>query len=340
MERGTLYQLRNLISRRNVKKTPKGNVNASEDFLEVVVIGYILAAVMSYLGMSSLDDIPLESIVPHDIWMEDDTVRWTLLQNIAKHVVEKYVDLSTEFKDPAFQPDASTGTVLEYSCEMLSLGLLLLEFKDAVREGDGDRDLLVWKYFMLLFKATGRKNYAIEALTLLSQYHLTLPPSLAEQLKWSRFVNVHGIAGHNISCDLHMEHLNRSISCFTIASRSAFLALSECLPLGTETPTSLSYELVIAASMPMPLPTLLMAFHDLLTPSPSTAVLTKSSVFDPSITSKHKSFPNIKANLIRTLEEKSVKDWMIERFSVQDLQYSPPNDIQSYTPAEESDDTL
>ena len=44
---------------------------------------------------------------------------------------------------------------------------------------------------------------------MLSQYHLTLSPRLAEQLKWSRFINTHGSAGHNISCDLHMEHLNK-----------------------------------------------------------------------------------------------------------------------------------
>ena len=66
--------------------------------------------------------------------------------------------------------------------------------------------------------------------------------------------------------------------------------------------------------------------------------LMESSVFDPSTTSKHRSFSTIKANLIRTLEEKAVKDWMTERFSVLDLQYSPPSDIQSY--AEESDDTF
>ena len=67
MERGTLYQIRNMINRCTVKKTPKSNVNASEDFLEVVVTGYVLAAVQSYLGMSSFDDMPLESEVTHDI---------------------------------------------------------------------------------------------------------------------------------------------------------------------------------------------------------------------------------------------------------------------------------
>ena len=65
---------------------------------------------------------------------------------------------------------------------------------------------------MLLFKANGRKNYAIEALTLLSQYHTILPSYLGEQLKWSCFVNVHGLPGHNISSGLHMEHLNRMVN--------------------------------------------------------------------------------------------------------------------------------
>ena len=33
-----------------------------------------------------------------------------------------------------------------------------MEFKDAIREGDGNRVLRVWKYFLLLFKAADRKN--------------------------------------------------------------------------------------------------------------------------------------------------------------------------------------
>ena len=72
-----------------------------------------------------------------------------------QHIVEQYVY-------------ASSSTVLEYTREVISLGLLFLEFKDAVREGDGDQDFLVWKYWLPLFKASGPKNYAIEALTILS----------------------------------------------------------------------------------------------------------------------------------------------------------------------------
>ena len=36
-----------------------------------------------------------------------------------------------------------------------------------------------------------------------------LPPCLAQQLLWSRFVNVHGRPGRNVPVDMHMEHLNK-----------------------------------------------------------------------------------------------------------------------------------
>ncbi len=69
--------------------------------------------------------------------------------------------------------------------------------------------MAVWKYFFLIFKSSRHKNYAIEAFTMLSQYYFVLSPQLAEQLKWSRFINNHGKCGRNISMDLYMEHLNQ-----------------------------------------------------------------------------------------------------------------------------------
>ena len=125
----------------------------------------------------------------------------------ASEVVQQHVDLSIQFDDG--KKHKEPDTVYAYASELLSLGLLYFEFKDAVKEGDGDRLFRVWKHLLLLFKASNKKNYAVEAFTLLAQYHMLLPTRLVEQLKWSRFVNVHGLPGHNISCDLHMEHLNR-----------------------------------------------------------------------------------------------------------------------------------
>jgi len=133
MERGTLYQLRNLINRRNVLTKPKADVNAAEDFLEIVVIGYVISAVITYLKMASFDDIPDHCIVPEDVWMEDDSMRAAILQDISCHIVNEYIDLDIVFKGlseaGAKTAASDNGTVYHYTCEVLSLGLLYINFK-------------------------------------------------------------------------------------------------------------------------------------------------------------------------------------------------------------------
>ena len=117
-----LYKITSGTDRgRNISKTPKKNVNAAEDFLEVIVNGHILSAAMSYLGMTSLHDRPLPSIVLHDIWMEDDNVRHTVLQDIAEDVVTEHVDLATIFKEPSLPTSGGDEvTAYEYACIMLT----------------------------------------------------------------------------------------------------------------------------------------------------------------------------------------------------------------------------
>ena len=188
MERGTMYQLRNLINRRNVVKKVKSDMNACEDFFE----GHVIACAMQLLQMSSVDAVPSSNVIqsPEEAWMRADIERKSILMDVASLIVDQNVDLSITFADSSLEESAQlpADSVYAYSCETLSLGLLFLEFKDGIREGDGDRVLRVWKYLLLIFRASGRKNYAIEALTMLSQYHLTLSPRLAEQLKWSRSI--------------------------------------------------------------------------------------------------------------------------------------------------------
>ena len=63
-DHGTLYQLRNLVQRRNVGKQSKKNFNAHQDFFNVVLTSHILAAAMEMFGMDDLEDEPCESLVP------------------------------------------------------------------------------------------------------------------------------------------------------------------------------------------------------------------------------------------------------------------------------------
>ena len=142
-------------------KRVKKDMNACEDFLELTVMGYITACAMELLGITAIDEIPTSGVIekPEEAWMKDDRERLSTSMDVAKLIVEQHVDLSATFSESQSNilPATSDG-VHAYSFETLSLGLLFMEFKDAIREGDGNRVLRVWKYFLLLFKAADRKN--------------------------------------------------------------------------------------------------------------------------------------------------------------------------------------
>lgn len=97
--------------------------------------------------------------------------------------------------------------VYNYACVRLSLGMLILNFNDAVKEGDGARIVRCWKYMLLLFKGHGHNKYALAALQLIAFTQAILPPEKAHSLIWNRTVNNKGGAGKNISMDLRMEHI-------------------------------------------------------------------------------------------------------------------------------------
>ena len=132
-----------------------------------------------------------------------------VLDSAVQSIIPESVDISFS-KSPRKQVPNSEDHVVEYAKETLSMGLIFLEFKDAIREGDGDRVLRCWKFLFLFFRASGHTNYTLEALTLLSHYYYLLPPRYAEQLKWSRFINTQGKQGANIPLDLHMQRVGQS----------------------------------------------------------------------------------------------------------------------------------
>ena len=156
--------------------------------------------------MSTLDDQPTDDIIPtpETAWTQSQDERKSLLMNLSKRVVEKYI--SCCFQSPHKK---SNDGVNEYTRNLLSIGCIYLLFKDAIKEGDGRRVLQYYRYLLPIFINSGRRNYANEAFNLLCQYHHDLPAQQAEQLVWSRFVNTTGVKGGNIPTDLHLEHLNR-----------------------------------------------------------------------------------------------------------------------------------
>lgn len=109
-----------------------------------------------------------------------------------------------------------------------------MEYQDSIREGDGNRVFDCLQYFIVLFKATGRRNYAIEMFVTLAQYEWLLPDRQALQRKYSHFVNTRGLPGSNITCDLYMEHLNRIVKNCVVHLRSnkteeSFKRIGKCI---------------------------------------------------------------------------------------------------------------
>lgn len=220
-------------------KDVRNDMNATEDFFETVLTGHILTVTMEYFSMENLDSTPTHPSLTRELTKDTDTSKWKILSGCIKELLEKYVAVSLHcYNCDESIPEVSDDGVYEYACTILSMGLLILEFDDGVREGDGDRVCRVWKYLTLLFSKEGRTKYALEALNL--QFQLNgLPPRQAFEVKWSRFVNSKGGMGKNVSCDLHMEHLNRACKTAVLGlganvSEKSIDRVSKCLKMTLE----------------------------------------------------------------------------------------------------------
>ena len=317
MDCGTLFQLRNLLNRRNVRKDPSDDVNACEDFFMTVTEGHILAAVMQEFGMSSLEDTPSHMLFPEDSYSQDPLQRRDLTVKALEYVVRKLVDISTPRAD---SPGGSTvkgtvvDTVQEYARDTLSLGLLYMEFTDAIREGDGSRILRCWRYFLLIFRASHRTNYAIEAFTLLAQEKFIFSPRMALQLKWSRTINTHGRVGKNIPMDLHMEHLNREVKTAlhglgSNVTDNAIQRIGKCIQ---RTVSILeNFDCVNRIPSQSGFHTRRSALTDI---SKITSQLQTAQVFKEHVGRKHQAFPTFKRNVMDAVNVAKLKQWMSEQF--------------------------
>ena len=210
-DKGTLYQLKNLVHRSSVGADPSKNMKAFEDFFSVVLSAHIIVAAELVSSDASLDTCT----------------------EVAKKIISKFIKINIPALGSNDGHQANTSTANLYTTDLITLGLLWHGFHDAIREGNGDRILLYWKFLLPIFKEENHHNYAKEAFNLLLKSLILSPRKLCE-LKWSRTVNTHGKAGHNVPCDLHMEHLNRQLkSCIRSAGSNVYpIAIQRIAKLG------------------------------------------------------------------------------------------------------------
>ncbi len=102
----------------------------------------------------------------------------------------------------------SEDPLYNYHRGKLIFGLFMLDLSDAIREGDGQRLMNLYKIALLFFNFHGAVKYFYTTLLLLVKIHAILPEGKAFRLIWNRFFNKHGWKGRNIPLDLRLEHLN------------------------------------------------------------------------------------------------------------------------------------
>ena len=94
---------------------------------------------------------------------------------------EDEMESETEMEtDPEGSSGQGSGTVNSYAVDILSLGLLWYGFKDATKEGDGDRIILYYKFLLPIFRSLKCRNYCVEAFHLLTQTVLLSPRKVAD----------------------------------------------------------------------------------------------------------------------------------------------------------------
>ena len=163
-------------------------MNASEDFLLLLVQAHVVAAAKVIQALNPNEDVT----------------------GVTKLIIANFVHLP-RLDDTQGAADKCDDGVHLYATELMSLGLLWHGFHDAISEGNGERMLQYWKFLLIIFKTTNHHNYAKKAVNLMMQYYCTFSERKKAELLWGRCVNRRGYTGTNIPCDLFMEHLNRML---------------------------------------------------------------------------------------------------------------------------------
>ena len=90
----------------------------------------------------------------------------SFLLDLASRIVEKYTVVSQAFTNIQVQECGDGDGVYNYARTMCHHASLVMEFTDAWAEGDGERVVRCWRFFLLHFYSGGRTKYALEALLL------------------------------------------------------------------------------------------------------------------------------------------------------------------------------
>ena len=232
---GTLYHGKVAIQSKNVPDNPMKDINATNEYLQIYTESLVVAATLHFFGMDSPNSDPTtntfhppteptyfvytkvgELLDKFAIPSEDDLTKlssllcpecsapYKTMAPLRKHIVDKH----QPGMECTGQKSKEDG-IFNYSCSMLGMCLLSLDFEDARKHADGTRIMLLSKYLLLYFKEMKKPKYAYHVLRMLCQVHCLLTPREAYDLTHNRFVNTQTSPSTNKEPDRCNEHSNR-----------------------------------------------------------------------------------------------------------------------------------
>ena len=290
-----------------MSKEPKKDVNATIDFFEVVLHGHWLACACEILGISSLDDAVT---LPAGIKKASSSEKLRFVEGIARKVVDR---LTLGFHTDLQTLGSNNDMVYNYTRTLCHFGSLMVEFRDAWAEGDGDRIFRCWRLFLPHFRASGRTKYSLEAFRLQLQVNVVLSPNLAHQIKWNRFVNTKGGLGMNIPCDLYNEHINKQIKC--IIQNMGPNLTETSLQRAVRSIATLQ-EITKQFDKESGVPTTTSAHStksDLIDIRKVISVVLQQKLITPASSRAHRSFPNMPLNPLHKWDRNSTIKWLKEK---------------------------
>jgi len=128
-------------------------------------------------------------------------------------VDEPPIELSAAKPSPSPEEKHKGDDIYNYNCALMTDAMLFFNFLDAIREGDGERVMRQYKYFLLYCRADDSHStkYALEILYQFFLVYALLSERDRERFVWNRFVNNHSEKGANIPLDEDMEHSNNFV---------------------------------------------------------------------------------------------------------------------------------
>ena len=203
---GTLKFFREKFNRKNA--TPSKVLDSYEGSEELFISmgrAYIVAAVLSFFGMTKLDEKPTIHTFPDNIAHDSKENKKKYFDDVFGQFVDRMV--LQKVHDELLDDD---DYVMNYGLCVIFLSVLIMQMKDTAAEADGHRNLINQKLLLSVFKSMGNySKYAIEMFVSIAQIECLLTPRLSEEFKWGFFVNYRGGVGKNIEDDLAQEIYNK-----------------------------------------------------------------------------------------------------------------------------------